>query len=141
MKMSAGAANGAMKFHHPGTPPTFLRSMQTKVETSLVASPPESSTHTHARALAVAAGPSAPPALAAGMAKGKLHGKAVPKIKNKIKRVQVYQKFKKEGEKEQHKARRARQKEAEELGAAQHPLSPGAAGRRRRGGADGAPAR
>ncbi len=52
------------------------------------------------------------------MAKGKLHGKAVPKIKNKIKRVQVYQKFKKEGEKEQHKARRARQKEAEELGAA-----------------------
>ena len=52
------------------------------------------------------------------MGKGRLGGAKVPKIKNKIKRVAVYQKLKKEGDKTARKERKARQKEAEELGEA-----------------------
>ena len=52
------------------------------------------------------------------MAKGKAGaGAKVPKIKNAAKRVAVYQKMRKEGEKTARTARKVRQKEAEELGA------------------------
>ena len=47
-------------------------------------------------------------------------GRSVPQIKNKIKRVQVYQKLKKEGETAARKARKSRQKDAEALGEAPH---------------------
>ena len=50
------------------------------------------------------------------MGKGRLGGRSVPQIKNKIKRVQVYQKLKKEGETAARKARKSRQKDAEALG-------------------------
>jgi len=52
------------------------------------------------------------------MGKGKIAGKKVPTIKNKIKRRAVVMKLKKEGEKTLHKERKARKKEAEELGEA-----------------------
>mmetsp|Transcript_5491 Transcript_5491/g.12752 ORF Transcript_5491/g.12752 Transcript_5491/m.12752 type:complete len:92 (-) Transcript_5491:22-297(-) len=54
------------------------------------------------------------------MAKGRLKGgnAKVKSIKNKVKRVEVYQKMKKEGEKTQRKERKARQKETEALGEA-----------------------
>lgn len=51
------------------------------------------------------------------MAKGKIGGRKVPQIKNKIKRAAVVQKMKKDGIKKAHTERKARQKEAEELGA------------------------
>jgi ribosome production factor 1 len=50
------------------------------------------------------------------MAKGKMKGSAMPNIKNKMKRVQVYQKMKKQGIATERRERKARQKEAEALG-------------------------
>jgi ribosome production factor 1 len=50
------------------------------------------------------------------MGKGRLNGAKLPTIRNKAKRVQVYQKLKKEGDKAQRTARKARKKEAEALG-------------------------
>lgn len=59
----------------------------------------------------------APGSRAAAMAKGKMGGaKGEIKIKNKIKRVAVYQKLRKDGERKQRGERKARQKEAEALG-------------------------
>ena len=58
------------------------------------------------------------------MAKGKIGGRKVPLIKNKIKRAAVVQKMKKEGDAKARKERKARQKEAEELGADAPPRPP-----------------
>ena len=57
------------------------------------------------------------------MGRGRIGGQNVPEIGNKIKRAQVVQRLKKEGEKANRLARRQRQKEAEALGEAAPDLS------------------